>query len=712
MAEPSGQKATIYLVSAVFFGLVAAGLSFLFLKSREAALIAEIKGKEDELVQVVVAKDNLPKGLQIKVDYFDIASIPGKFVHPNTIRPDNFFGYVGRFLNTEMQAGKTLLDSFLVEQFPVDFSDLVAQGRRAITITVDEVTTFSGLMRPGNRIDLYVNIGTGVTGFAPQAQAGGGTEGLQEVAATAGGLGPAAAALLGSGLGAAAIPKDVVLPVLQDVKVLATGRETYRQNLDQLSYPQQRLGQGFTTVTVDVTPKQAALLAIAEDKGDLIAVLRNRNDRSAAEFTGVTPLDLFNNARQMKKIEAMRQAAAAVGATIDENGNWVTKDGRVINKDDIVVAADGTISTKGGASLAPSEAIRKAAAAAGATIDANGNWVTKDGKVISPDNIVVAPDGTVRTKDGKVLAPSEALLQAAAAAGATIDENGNWVTADGKVIKAEDIIVSPDGTVTTKAGTLLAAKGIRRNEQGQYVDENGKVIDEKDIVFNPDGSVTTKQALMKEKGFTVNENGDYVDATGKVVSKDDVIVNADGSVTTKDEVMAAAGYTVNENGDYVDANGNVVKKDDIQVLANGTVMTMDGKVVSGPPVTKTKDGFLVTADGTVMTADGKVLQGVTVNENGGVVTANGQVLRDPNLTVDASGAVRDASGNVISGITGSNLPPAFTRAATGAAPAGAAAVQRLFIALTIGGSSKDGVATTTLLPVQPLAQPIAQPGAE
>lgn len=658
MAEPSGQKAIVYLISAIFFGIIAAGLSYLFLKSREAALIAELKGAEDQLVQVVVARQNLPKGLKINDSYFDIAQMPGRFVHPNTIRPENFFGYVGRFLNTDLEGGKTLLESFLVEDFPVDFSDLVAQGRRAMTITVDEVTAFSGLMRPGNRIDLYVNIGTAVTGFALQSQEGG-SEGLQEVAAQAEGLGQAAAAFLGSGFGAA-IPKDVILPVLQDVRVLATGKEAYRQNLDQLSYPQQRLGQTYTTVTVDVTPEQAALLAIAEDKGDLIAVLRNRNDRGAAPFTGITPLDLFNNAREMKQREALRQAAAAAGATIDENGNWVTR----------------------------------------------------DGKVISADNIVVAADGSVRTADGAVLAASESLRAAAAAAGATIDENGNWVTADGQVIKAEDIIVTPDGTVTTKSGTLLAAKGIRRNEQGQYVDENGKVIDQNDIVFNPDGSVTTKQALMQAQGYTVNQNGDYVDANGNIVPRDDVIVNADGTVTTKDEVMRAAGYTVNENGDYVDADGNVVKKDDVQVLANGTVMTADGTVVSGPKVTKTRDGFLVAADGTVMTADGKVLQGVMVNEKGEVVTADGQVLRDPNLIVDATGAVRDKSGNVISGVTGSNLPPAFVRAAGAAAPGAREAARRLFIALTIGGSSKDGVAATTLLPVQPLVQQIPQAGAQ
>ena len=111
----------------------------------------------------------------------------------------------------------------------------------------------------------------------------------------------------------------------------------------------------------------------------------------------------------------------------------------------------------------------------------------------------------------------------------------------------------------------------------------------------------------------------------------------------------------------------------------------------------------------------KVLTGVTVNENGEVVTSTGEVLTDPNLTVAADGTVRDSSGQVIAGVTGSSLPPQFVAAAEaaaaeafisadGGAPADAEAVRRLFIALTIGGSSKDGVPTTTLMPVQPVGQ--------
>jgi pilus assembly protein CpaB len=398
------------------------------------------------------------------------------------------------------------------------------------------------MMRPGNRLDIYVNVGTRVVGYKSEAAAD----------VTAGGdLQKAALQLAGN---VAATATDVVLPVLQDALVLATGRDTYAEHLDALGQPQRRSTTNYNSITLDVTPEQAALLALAQDKGDLIGVLRNRNDRDDAAFTGLTPLDLYKNATAMKKAAALKKAAEAAGATVDENGNWVTADGKVISKDDIVISDNGTVSTKG--------------------------------------------------------------------------------------------------------GQLLAADGI-----------------------------------------SVNENGEYVDADGNVIPEDELVVNADGTVTTKDEMMKAAGYTVNEDGDYVDANGNVIKKDDIKVLANGTVMTTDGKVVSGQNVTVNKDGFIIGEDGTVMTADGKILSGVTVNEKGEVVGADGKVLRDANLTVAADGTVTDSNGNVIAGVSGSGLPANFGDVGTDTPDLKIPGI----IALTVGGASEEGVAKTSILPVEPVA---------
>ncbi|MEE8321125.1 MAG: Flp pilus assembly protein CpaB [Gammaproteobacteria bacterium] len=582
MTSPSGGKTGLILIAAIGFGIAAAFMSILYLKSREAAIVESLVGEEQQMVAVVVAKQDLKKGQQISPAQFAVRELPGKFVHSNAVVVDSFNNFVGRYLVEDMSAGNSLLTSFVDEAFPVDFSDLIKKGRRAMTIQVDTDASTAGMMRPGNRIDIYVNVGTRVVGYEKESAA--------DADPLAGGDLQKVAMQLAGKLTGPSGPSDVILPVLQNALVLATGRDAYAEHLDALGQPQRRSTTNYNSITLDVTPEQAALLALAQDKGDLIGILRNRHDSGDAAFTGITPLDLFSNATAMKKAAALKKAAEAAGATIDENGNWVTADGKVINK--------------------------------------------------------------------------------------------------------EDIVVSENGTVTTKGGQLVASNGISVNQNGEYVDAEGNVIPADQLVVNADGSITTKAALMKEAGYTINEDGDYVDAEGNVIAADDVIVNADGTITSKDEIMKAAGYTINEDGDYVDANGNIVKKDDIKVLANGTVMTADGKVVSGPKVTVNKDGFIIAEDGTVMTADGKVLTGVTVNEKGEVVGADGKVLRDANLTVAADGTVRDSSGNIITGVSGSVVPPSLS-------------VPDLSIpgvvALTTGGASKEGVATTGILPVEPVA---------
>jgi pilus assembly protein CpaB len=584
------------LVGAIGFGIAAAILSVVYLKSREAAIIKSLKGDEQQMVAVVVANQDLSKGQEIGAGYFAIRNIPSTYVHPNAISPDNIESYYGRFLVENLSRGKPLLTNFMNETFPVDFSDLISHGRRAITVQVDEVQSISGMARPGDKIDIYVNIAVAIAGFDDFKNVSTTAPGIKQAAvqaATSAGVEVPQEVLDAAGSEVIEKPTDVIIPVLQDVRILATGRESYDEHLDAIHYPQRRSELNFTSMTVDVSPEQAALLSIAEDKGDLIAILRNRNDKNNAQFTGITPFDLFSNANEMKKQAALRMAAEAAGATIDENGNWVSKDGTVIKK--------------------------------------------------------------------------------------------------------EDLVVSESGVVTTKGGQMLASNGISVNKDGQYVDAEGNVIPPDQIIVNADGTITTKDEVMKAAGYTKNADGDYVDANGNVVKKEDITIAADGSIINKDEVMRAAGYTKNADGDYVDANGNVVKADEIKVLSNGSVVAA-GKTLSGPKVTVNKEGFIIGEDGTVMTADGKILSGVTVNEKGQVVGPDGKVLTDANLTVAADGTVRDSSGKLIAGITGSDLPPEIAGTDL------QSLIDRLsnFVSLIVGGASKDGVAKTSILPVQPL----------
>ena len=557
MAETSGTKTWMMLLSAIGFGVVAAVLSVLYLKSREAAIREMLLGDDDVMVEVIVPGTDLLKGTRLSEDHLLIFEMPEKYVPDATIRPDNYQDFLGSFMLKDVTEGRPLLATDIDAKFPKDFSDLIEPGHRAMTIQVDELNSMSGMIRAGNKVDIFVIIQTKLTGYKPPVDLGSqlpehlANQALDSLNLPEGVQVPDSVKDL---VGVQEKPKDVIMPVIQDVGVLATGREAYEAYLDQYNLPQQRLEDNFTAMTLDVSPRQVGLLSLAVDKGDLVAVLRNRDDRSLADFEGITPFDLIKEAAHLKKLGELRKAAEA--------------------------------------------------------------------------------------------------------AGATIDEDGNWVSADGTVIKGDDIVINENGTVTTTSGVLLGAEGI-----------------------------------------SVNENGEYVDANGNVIDPNDIVVNADGTITTKQAVMEAAGYTLNENGEYVDKDGNVINPDDVKVLANGTVMTKDGKIISGDKVTVNEHGFIIAEDGTVMTADGKVLEGVYVDENGNVIGPDGKIMTDSNLTVAADGTVRDSNGNIVEGITGSLLGAGSDESAFEDA-LNALANKR--INLIIGGSSKDGKAKTVPLNVEPV----------
>ena len=606
MAEVSAKKTWMSLFSAIGFGLVAAMLTILYIKNREAAILATMEGEDTEMMEVVVTNQELLEGTRISEDMLSLLEIPAEIAPDTVLTYNNYEAYLGRFLTHDISPGKPLTMQDLNETYPADFSDIIEEGKRGLTIQVDELSSISGLIRPGNHVDLFVLIETSVAGYqapltaASELQSDAASAAVE--AATTGqvpeGLGDLDADDLQELVSVQEQPKEIIMPVAQDIRVLATGKEAYENYLDQYQLPQRRMDDTFSAMTLDVDPKQAAMVAMAADKGSIIVTLRNRNDRSLADFDGVTPFDLIKEARKAKRLAELRKAAEA--------------------------------------------------------------------------------------------------------AGATIDENGNWVTADGKVIKGDDIVISENGAVTTKSGQLLGGNGITMNENGEYVDENGNVIDPDDIVVGADGKVTTKQALLEAAGYTRNADGTYTDPDGNIIDPNDIVVGADGKVTTKQALLEAAGYTRNADGTYTDPDGNIIDPDDVQVLANGSVVGPDGKTLAGPKVTRNKHGFLIDENGNVMTADGKILEGVTVDEHGNVIGPDGKIMTDSNLTVGLDGVVRDSSGKVIQGISGSSELPDDEKSLEEKL-ADILAKQKS-IRLIYGGSSKDGKASSVALPVEKLEQ--------
>ena len=269
------------LIGALMLGLTAAGLGWYYLRASEREIAASLeKDADSQRRDVVVARQPLPDGGVVLPNMVAKRSVPMEYVHDDALTPATFQQFAGRPLNVPVAAGKPLLASFFAAPRKV-FADEIEQGVRAITIPVDEISSISGMLRAGDRIDfMYV----------------------ADKSSTSSSI---------------ANEPPVVVPLLQDVEVRATGQITSEQfaslrkrgdvSAETDPYVQQR----YSTVTVAIQPHDAQKLILAQRMGKIVAALRNPDDR-ATQRTGVDTVELDGIVDSFRPMRA-RPVAMATG---------------------------------------------------------------------------------------------------------------------------------------------------------------------------------------------------------------------------------------------------------------------------------------------------------------------------------------------------------------------------------------------------------------
>lgn len=234
----------LLLGMALLLGGAAAYLGNHMLKQRMAQ-IDETLRRSQEPVAVVVAKQDLVPGDAIGDAHFAVRQVPREYVNADTIRPDGFPALEQQRLAVAMKRGDMLLPAHVDGQGAQVFSATLKQGRRAMTFEVDTVNSISGMLRPGDRIDLMY-----------------------------------------SGRGGAA-GEEVTRTLLSNVVVLATDQSVMRRD--------EKTGEArsFSTVTLDLMPVQAQRIIVAKQSGRLTALLRHPDDQAVNPTASLSPEGLF-----------------------------------------------------------------------------------------------------------------------------------------------------------------------------------------------------------------------------------------------------------------------------------------------------------------------------------------------------------------------------------------------------------------------------------
>lgn len=238
------KKLWIALTVAALTGLAASTLTVNYLRRPTPTVAAE----QPAAGTVVVAAQQLPLGTYLTEGHVKSVAWPGGTL------PEGYFArkedVVGRGLIVDLAANEPFLASKLA---PVGagggLAVVIPEGKRAVSVKVDEVVGVAGFVLPGTRVDVLVTLDPETEG-----------EDSKQPATTR--------------------------VILQNVQVIASGQKIEK---DEEGKP-----QTVTVITLLVTPEESEKLTLAATEGQIQLALRNAMDTDSVSTGGIQTGELVN----------------------------------------------------------------------------------------------------------------------------------------------------------------------------------------------------------------------------------------------------------------------------------------------------------------------------------------------------------------------------------------------------------------------------------
>ena len=262
----------VMLVIAVAAAALLTYWVYRFLDSREAAMKAKLAAEmsRQKHVSVLVPVRDAAVGTVVDNNNFAARDVPADLVFEDVIRASDFDAVTNLKLVRAVSRGRPVRRADLEALHARDFSDILEVGKRALTIEIDAVNSADKMLKPGNHIDLYlITAASGNAVGADDTKAAGKTARL----------------------------------LLSDLTVIATGQDVRARDLGE-AYERRRAnvqaGQPedqatYDSLTLSVTPEQAARISLAQKVGNLRAVLRNAADKRATPQIAIQERSLFSD---------------------------------------------------------------------------------------------------------------------------------------------------------------------------------------------------------------------------------------------------------------------------------------------------------------------------------------------------------------------------------------------------------------------------------
>ncbi len=231
-------KGMIYIVLAVVAGLVAT-------VSIHQYITAKTRVVKKPVASVVVATMEIAPGTALSSSVVKTVSWPQDLVPEGT--PASFEAVKDRVVIIPIAKGEPILMNKLApEGTSAGLGGLLSDGKRAMTVRVDDVSGVAGFIKPGDHVDVLMSI---------------------------------------------PVPNDTEQHyskvILQNIVVLSSGQIWEQEQKNQKPTV-------VNTVTLEVSPDEGEILNLASNQGKIRLALRSRNNLDMAYTNGVKTGQLIN----------------------------------------------------------------------------------------------------------------------------------------------------------------------------------------------------------------------------------------------------------------------------------------------------------------------------------------------------------------------------------------------------------------------------------
>jgi pilus assembly protein CpaB len=154
MTMTPAKRNGLLIVISIGLGVLSAWAIEQHLSAKEQEL--EQQSRTERVVRVVAARD-LARGTLVNLNDFAKDEFPVRWVGADAIALSEVQLVQGKQLIVDLKAGQLLMHVHLTDRAQPALAAKLGPDKRAVTIPVDLMSSMSGLLQPGDRVDLFVS---------------------------------------------------------------------------------------------------------------------------------------------------------------------------------------------------------------------------------------------------------------------------------------------------------------------------------------------------------------------------------------------------------------------------------------------------------------------------------------------------------------------------------------------------------------------------